>query len=192
VKQWICQVLLGYPNSLVQNFLIKYKDQTLKGEGMNIFGRQWGTAHLLAALAGIIVAPVIALAGSNVVITSFSANGSLTFSPLHDSDNLFYSVEWSPAVEGPWKNNWGALSDMVCTSGEVSVDVPMFYRIVADTERISIDTNRVVGPLRIVPDQVTLLFPSAGPTAVLRVAGGVPPYGYWGASFPNLGTVGHG
>ena len=47
-------------------------------------------------------------------------------------------------------------------------------------------------PLQIVPTDVTLVRPPAGPAAEFVVSGGVPPYSSWTELFPELGVVSQG
>jgi formylglycine-generating enzyme len=82
---------------------------------------------LLAALhaQGFLVAPAVAQAP---VITSFGWGGQLTVSNL--LPGTVASVEWAPAVTGPWTNSWASLAAVTTApNGTIQVSVPMFYRI---------------------------------------------------------------
>jgi hypothetical protein len=82
----------------------------------------------MACFAGASLA-VTALA-SGVVITSLSRQGELTWT--NSVSNATYRVEWSSSVAGPWQafDALTNLSLISATSSEVSVHVPMLYRVV--------------------------------------------------------------
>jgi hypothetical protein len=87
-----------------------------------------GMKTAMACFAGASLA-VTALA-SGVVITSLSRDGELTW--IGSVSNATYRVEWSSSMTGPWQafDALTNLSLISATSTEVSVHVPMFYRVV--------------------------------------------------------------
>jgi hypothetical protein len=87
------------------------------------------TQKIAITIAGSIV---IALAYSSAlaqqpVITSFQGNGQLTWTNLPGTNG--FTVQWAPAVTGPWSSNWQALDSIVVTGVQTTVSVPMFYRV---------------------------------------------------------------
>ena len=65
-------------------------------------------------------------------ISSFSKNGSLTFRDASPISHASYRVEWSPDLQS-WFKNISSLKDIYLPpGGEVSVDVPMFYRVIRE------------------------------------------------------------
>ena len=82
---------------------------------------------LLLLFVGVLA--VTALAGE-LVITSFSPNGELTWT--NSVSNATYRVEWAGCATGPW-TNFDALTKLTllsATNNSVTVKVPMFYRVV--------------------------------------------------------------
>ncbi len=65
----------------------------------------------------------------DIRIASFAQNGLVTFSTVPGYTN--YVVEWAPTVNGPWNTSWDSLSVTEPVAGNVTVAVPMFYRVVA-------------------------------------------------------------
>lgn len=62
------------------------------------------------------------------IIRSFSQNGKLSCANL--VPGTLASVEWAPAITGPWTNSWEGLDFVrVNSNGLVQVDVPMVYRV---------------------------------------------------------------
>jgi len=87
--------------------------------------------HCLVFLAGLLL-PLMAWGQAplpEVQITSLAQNGQLTFTALPGYTN--YVVEWAPTVSGPWSGSWESLHVTEPSAGEVTVAVPMFYRVVA-------------------------------------------------------------
>jgi lysophospholipase L1-like esterase len=68
-----------------------------------------------------------------VEVESFSKTGQLTFTTLPTS--AVYSVEWAPTLSGPWSSTWEG-NRRIPVNGEsvLHVEVPMVYRVRADTE----------------------------------------------------------
>jgi hypothetical protein len=67
---------------------------------------------------------------AQVVITSLDRSGTLTWT--NSLANATYRVEWASSVTGAWQN-FNALTNLLsikATSNIVSVQVPMFYRVV--------------------------------------------------------------
>lgn len=61
------------------------------------------------------------------VITSFHGNGQLTWT--NPPGTNAFTVQWAPAVTGPWSSNWLALDSLVVTGSQTTAAVPMFYRV---------------------------------------------------------------
>ncbi len=83
--------------------------------------------HTLCALFGLMASA--ALAG-DFVITEFPGNGTLSWT--NSVTNATYRVEWASSVTGPWQS-FDALTNLTsisATSAVVTVQVPMFYRVV--------------------------------------------------------------
>lgn len=72
---------------------------------------------------------LVAQAEANLVISSFSGNGELTWSNLPGA--IEYRVEWASTANGTWTNSWNSLNSIGATGSTYSVQVPMFYRLVA-------------------------------------------------------------
>ena len=86
--------------------------------------------RFIAVLALITNFSAIAFAQvSNPVITSFTANGQLTWSNV--LLNAAYRVEWASALTGTWYQSWQNLQYIEARSNTpMTVDVPTFYRVV--------------------------------------------------------------
>lgn len=79
-----------------------------------------------------------------VQVTSFSHNGSITWSNSVAS-NGFNTVEWSSSLtDGGWSSSWENLRYIPVTNENMSADVPMFYRIIWRTN-IVVDANQNIG-----------------------------------------------
>ena len=73
--------------------------------------------------------------GRDVVITSFQANGHLTWTNPVDSHAL-YRVEWASQAHGPWYRTFDNIGTLDGLDGSgFTVSVPMFYRIVLTTNQ---------------------------------------------------------
>ena len=66
------------------------------------------------------------------LITSFHHNGQIGWMNA-DSNDLF-TVEWAPRVDGPWHRNWQSLYQLSPTGDTMTVDVPMFYRVLRESQ----------------------------------------------------------
>jgi hypothetical protein len=68
--------------------------------------------------------------GAELVITSLTANGQLTWT--NAATNASYRVEWAPTLTGPWQqfNTLTNLDSFKATGSVVTVTVPLFYRVV--------------------------------------------------------------
>ncbi|MBT3294431.1 MAG: hypothetical protein HN919_13320 [Verrucomicrobia bacterium] len=128
----------------------------------------------------LLVSPIIenvAVIGQHI---SFRAKGAVT------------PVAWSVA---------SAARGTISTVG-LRTDYALYESIVvADNTIVAIDavgrsataTIRVgADPLTIIPTDITLARPPAGPAANFVVSGGVPPYSSWTELFPELGVVSQG
>jgi hypothetical protein len=68
--------------------------------------------------------------GGDLAITSLTANGQLTWTNV--TDHASYRVEWAAKQGGPWQQ-FRALTNLdsiIATNTEVTVSIPMFYRVV--------------------------------------------------------------
>jgi len=84
--------------------------------------------HKAAVAGGLAVAMIWASASAQQpIITSFPGNGALAWTNLPATNG--FTVQWAPAVTGPWSTNWQALDSLVSTGAVNSVSVPMFYRV---------------------------------------------------------------
>lgn len=54
-------------------------------------------------------------------------------------------IEWAPSVEGPWYDSWAPLTNLVVTNRLMSVQVPMFYRVVCEPPPEPVFTNVSAG-----------------------------------------------
>lgn len=71
---------------------------------------------------------------SNLVITSFHANGTLQWTYPTNVGATSYRLEWASQAAGPWDtfSNAAARLDAIAPTGiTMSVTVPMFYRVMA-------------------------------------------------------------
>jgi len=94
---------------------------------MNTSRRVRGLAVVVASLSPLLAWGQVAL--PDVEITSLAQNGRLTFTTLPGYTN--YVVEWAPTVSGPWSDTWEGLRVTEPATADVTVAVPMFYRVVA-------------------------------------------------------------
>jgi hypothetical protein len=63
--------------------------------------------------------------GQSPVISFFSQNGE--FICTHLAPGSVATVEWAPAVTGPWTNTWEGLAAVTADSnGTIQMSVPMF------------------------------------------------------------------
>ena len=85
----------------------------------------------MKSLAVLVIASVATTADaeSNLVISAFSGNGDLSWSNFPGA--IQYRVEWAPTLNGSWTNSWDALVGIPATGSTYTVQVPMFYRLVA-------------------------------------------------------------
>ncbi len=66
------------------------------------------------------------------VISSFSQNGVLVCTNLQPGSVAL--VQWASSLSGPWNTNWAALTAVTAdTNGTITVSVPMFYRVLGQT-----------------------------------------------------------
>ena len=87
------------------------------------------TKKIAITIAGSIIialAQISALA-QQPVITSFHGNGQLTWTNLPGTNG--FTVQWAPALTGPWFTNWQALDSFIVTNSQTTAAVPMFYRV---------------------------------------------------------------
>jgi len=81
---------------------------------------------MMLGLAGLLTAAWAA----DLAITSFTSDGSLTWT--NSVSTATYRVEWAGTAQGPWQrfDALTNLSSITATSNLVTVQVPMFYRVV--------------------------------------------------------------
>lgn len=90
-----------------------------------------------ATLIGVILAGVIVSASAdNIVIDSIRGNGSMSFWGAQASTTA--RVEWAASLTDAGRTNWHVLTEVIMTNAIMSVDVPMFFRIVGQP-----DTNQL-------------------------------------------------
>lgn len=71
--------------------------------------------------------------GQAPVITSFQGNGVVTWTNAMNT-NAAYRIEWAATLNGPWHQTWQSLSWVEAqTNTTFSASVPMFYRVVMET-----------------------------------------------------------
>jgi hypothetical protein len=67
------------------------------------------------------------LGAADIQIQSLSANGRLTFTNAFT--NGLFTVQWAPALQSNWNDNWDSLRNFIPTGSVATVSVPMFYRV---------------------------------------------------------------
>ena len=67
---------------------------------------------------------------AQVQITTFHANGRLTWTNSQAAS--ICHVEWAPTLTSSWSRSWADLQNILTSNAEVTVAVPMFYRVVAE------------------------------------------------------------
>jgi len=81
------------------------------------------------------VAIVQSATADELTIESFNGTGEITFTTITNSAE--YRVEWAPSPSGPWTNfsaGAASLDSIIPTnSGDITVAVPMCYRVIATT-----------------------------------------------------------
>lgn len=83
-------------------------------------------AVTIAAAIALALARGVVLA-QQPVITSFQGNGQLTWTNPPATNG--FTVQWAPALTGPWSSSWQGLDSLVVTGAETTAAVPMFYRV---------------------------------------------------------------
>lgn len=82
----------------------------------------------------------LAIAGGRLLeaqdIVSFHGNGFMTWT--NGDTNLFYRVEWAPALTGSnsWRSVYSELLDIRSPNPSVTSAVPIFYRVSASSNRL--------------------------------------------------------
>ena len=77
----------------------------------------------------------VQMSSGQMVIDSFSENGTLTATGLEPGSTS--TVEWASSLSGPWTNSWDSLREVVVdANGNISVSVPMHYRVVGRPEQL--------------------------------------------------------
>lgn len=65
---------------------------------------------------------------AEIHLESLGRNGILTWTGPAITGS--YRVEWAPTATGPWSSTWATLTNLPATGSAVTVEVPMFYRVV--------------------------------------------------------------
>ena len=81
----------------------------------------------ITIIGGIVIALHSPALAQPPMTTSFQGNGQLTWTNLPGTNG--FTVQWAPAVTGPWSSNWRALDSLISTGSQTSAAVPMFYRV---------------------------------------------------------------
>jgi formylglycine-generating enzyme required for sulfatase activity len=98
-------------------------------------------------ILAVLLSPLLAEAGTNLVITDFESSGELTFDQLDNA--LEYNIEWAPSPAGPWTNTWQSLTHIPTSRQQrITMSVPMCYRVIAvvatGTLQVSISPSAAV------------------------------------------------
>jgi hypothetical protein len=85
---------------------------------------------------------VVSAAGQEVEITSFSGNGTIEWTAPSGS---VCTVEWGSGLTASqgWSRSWNGISGILMTGTHASASVPMFYRVVSNTNPLSMTTPYV-------------------------------------------------
>ena len=89
-----------------------------------------GTTSIL--LMALLAAGVAQAQSPDLVMFS---NGQLTWT--NANPDLYYTVQWSGSLTNAWKSDFFALSDINATSSMITAEVPMFYRVIGNSNRVS-------------------------------------------------------
>lgn len=68
-------------------------------------------------------------------IVAFTGSGQLTW--INNNTNLFYEVQWAPALNdtSSWRSGYSSLGDVQSSAETLTLPVPMFYRILGNSNR---------------------------------------------------------
>ncbi len=81
-------------------------------------------------MTGLLLVGWVWTSNAEIVIESFSNNGTITFTEVTNAG--WYRVEWASAPDGPWSGSWSTLDAIPAVgNGAVTAAVPMLYRVVA-------------------------------------------------------------
>jgi hypothetical protein len=94
---------------------------------LNNFGSQDNAGHV--GLSEVQFSAVPASTTSTLVISSLSGNGELSWS--NHPGAAEYRVEWASTPDGVWSSSWKSLNAIAAAGSTYTVQVPMFYRLVA-------------------------------------------------------------
>jgi hypothetical protein len=87
---------------------------------------------------GLLVAMMtLPAAAQDPVVLSLHNNGMLTWSNSIVPSR--YSIEWASSPTGTWVNSWNDLANQMSTDSVARVHVPMFYRVVCNTNPFAND-----------------------------------------------------
>ena len=90
------------------------------------------TSTASIVLVALLAAGVAPAQSPDIVMFS---NGRLTWT--NANPDLYYTVQWSGSLTNGWKSDFFALSDINATSSMITAEVPMFYRVIGDSNRVS-------------------------------------------------------
>lgn len=83
-----------------------------------------------AVILAVLSLSISAHAQTEFTIDSFTRNGELSWSNYPGA--MEYRVEWTPQLDrNRWTNSWDSLNGIAATGAYYTVEVPMFYRLIA-------------------------------------------------------------
>ena len=88
-------------------------------------------ARMLSAVVALGVVLGRIAAGDELAVQSFDTQGLLVWA--NTVTDGVYTVEWAPAVQGPWSRTWTGMTGLTGTNATLSARVPMFFRVAAAT-----------------------------------------------------------
>jgi hypothetical protein len=87
---------------------------------------------VLAPVVGLILSSA-ALPASDLGVMSLNRNGDLVWTNALVDSNISYRVEFASSPDGPWRASWDHLALIQATNAQLSVQVPLFYRVAINT-----------------------------------------------------------
>jgi len=67
-------------------------------------------------------------AAADFRVIAFPGNGTITWEDANT--NGHYSIEWASTLNGPWQSDWFSQTQVPATGGNISAQIPMFFRVV--------------------------------------------------------------
>jgi len=182
----------------MDNFLSRHGGHMFCIERNPTRGRNMKQLLLLFGIcAGIFVLITTKAPATNIVITSLSGNGMITWT--NNVTNLSYQVQWSSGLGQDWHGAWNTLEEMPGgTNLFFTAETPMFLRVVLP------DRNVVCGEWNIIIETSTFTGLLTGASINLgrtghSVTGGLPgvifgeriAFGFelFGETWAMLGTI---